>query len=138
MLTFPAEGLIVPTNATSNSQANPLAPAKAMPVAIIKADAPISSERWEPGRASRPMASVRSEEPSSAAVAMNPTSKWTEPEFSQIDNEKDGYEAVTEIPQCAGCVKAGRGTRTRRPRAGSRDIRTEVPCYGFWDVISQM
>ena len=74
MLTLPADGLIVPANATTSSSAKSWTTAKATPVAVIRL-APASSSRCRSWREPIiPMPSVNSAEPSSAAVAIAPIS----------------------------------------------------------------
>jgi hypothetical protein len=79
MLTLPALGLIVPTNATKRSHGRLADTANASPVATIRPDAASRSARCTPGGAKRPIASVVSDEPSRAAVATTPIASGENP-----------------------------------------------------------
>ena len=100
MLTLPAEGLMVPTAATSKDK-------------CVSAGRSERRARWRSSSRTRPSAacggrparrgnrspSVVSAEPSRARVATRPTSKAPEPDRGQIDGQQHGDEAIAEIAQ---------------------------------------
>ena len=79
MLTLPADGLIVPTNATRSSQPKSEAAANAIPVRTISADAASSSVALRAWASERPIASVVNEDPSRATVETTPTANGEKP-----------------------------------------------------------
>src|SRR5262245_53510906 len=87
-LTSPADGLIVPTNATTTSGQYSLDSANATPVAIISAHAPFNIERRGNRCATMPTHSVNKADPSNVLVMIEPIANAPKPSSSRYSGSK--------------------------------------------------